>query len=153
MRAQVTHVGLLFEMEPVRETRRERAPLAHGTREPAESRGRAGHGKCLGHAGPARERFALQEFVERRTANLGADLAVRMQVAAARALPVQVLGRELVGGAGLLHEVRFRDAEQRVHAALRRHGPASHGYVGAWAVDDQHRERALAIGAQQRGRS
>ena len=120
------NIRRLFEVKAVREARGERvrSPMGRANR-PSRAAG-AGHAnRSPGCCVPAGERFAQQEFVERRAADVGADVAVRMQEAAALALPAQVFAGELVGGAGALHEIRLRDAEQRMHAALRRQRPAA----------------------------
>ena len=131
--AQVRDVGRLVEMKAVGEARRERLrrpPSAAQSGRAARPRRPANSFSGV-HARPAIA-SQHQELVERRAADVRADLAVRMQEAAAVALPADVFGGELEGGAGAAQEIGSR--RRRAARACRAATAASSGPRGASAA-------------------
>ena len=111
MFAQVLDVGSLIDVKTVREARRELVGSRHRPRESPETRGFGSERIRLGAGAPARHLLTQQELVERRSANIRADIAVCMQETAAVALPAYVFARQLEGGAGAAQELRFLNAD------------------------------------------
>src|SRR5687768_16714625 len=100
-------------MKGVREARLQRGAFAHRARETAERSRRGRERVVRRRVRAAGEPVAQQQLVERHAPDVAAELAVRVQEAAALALPADVFGGELEGGAGALYEVGLLDAEQR----------------------------------------
>ena len=105
VRREIGDIGRLVEMKAVGEARGQGLRITHGPGEAPEAGGHRRQRVVLRSFEVSVDGLQHQVLVEGRAADVAADLAVRMQEAAAVALPSEMFGGELERGPGATHEV------------------------------------------------